>query len=98
MHRTLEQVLRLLLKGNDSKWAEYLPYTEMFMNSTPNASTQRSPHEIVFGKPALNPFVSLSNVQELPAVADFAAERQAIWNKVAAAMQTAKQEQKRYAD
>ena len=57
MHRTLEQVLRLLLKENDSKWAEYLPYAEMYMNSTPNASTQRSPHEIVFGKPALNPFV-----------------------------------------
>ena len=65
------------------------------MNSTPNASTQRSPYEIVFGKPALNPFVSLSNMQELPAVADFAAEHQAIWNKVAAAKQTAKQEQTR---
>lgn len=59
MHRTLEQVLRSLIQGKETVWCDVLPYAEMYMNSTPNSSTGKSPHEIVYGRPAINPFASI---------------------------------------
>ena len=100
MHRTLEQVLRTLIEGNESAWCSMLPYAELYMNTTPNSSTGKSPHEIVYGRVAFNPFASiLSNTNNsVPALNTFAASRQELWQAVHAAIEKSKQEQKRYAD
>lgn len=77
MHRTLEQVLRTLVEGKEQAWCSMLPYAELYMNTTPNSSTGKSPHEVVFGRTAYNPFASiLSNTDNsVPAVSTFAASR-----------------------
>ena len=56
MHRTLEQVLQTLVDGDETNWLSMLPYAEMYMNNTPSNTTKVSPREILYGKPALNPF------------------------------------------
>ncbi len=38
-----------LAEMQDHEWDQLLPYIEMFYNGTPSASTNKSPHEIVFG-------------------------------------------------
>ena len=97
MHRTLEQVLRTLVEGKEQKWCEMLPYAELYMNSTPSSSTGKSPHEVVYGRPAINPFASiLSNTdQTIPAVSNFAAQHQELWLEVHSAIEKAKERQKR---
>ena len=98
MHRTLEQVLQTLVEGKEQKWSAMLPYAKFYMNSTPSSSTGKSPHEVVYGRPAINPFASiLSNTdQTIPAVSHFAAQRWELWLEVhSAAIEKAKERQKR---
>ena len=67
------------------------------MNISPNSSTGKTPHEIVFGRPAINPFATiLQNTDySIPAVTDFAAQRQSLWQQVHTAIEKAKEQQKR---
>ena len=96
MHRTLEQVLRTLVEGKEQKWCEMLPYAELYMNSTPS-STGKSPHEVVYGRPAINPFASILSTtdQTIPAVSNFSAQHQELWLEVHSAIEKAKERQKR---
>ena len=59
MHHTLEQVIRSLASGEETAWCKVLPMAEFYMNITPSASTGKSPHEIVYGRAAVNPFATL---------------------------------------
>ena len=63
MHRTLEQVLRSLIAGKDTNWANILPIAEFYMNSAPSSSTGESPHEIIFGTAPINPYTSVLSLQ-----------------------------------
>ena len=93
MHRTLEQVLRTLISDVDKPWSELLPIAEFFMNSAISSSTGKSPHEIVFGKPPIDPHSTIlaSQVpQHAPGVQTFAEARQQLRAQVKEAIEKAK--------
>ena len=79
MHRTLEQVLRSLIAGKETNWANVLPIAEFYMNSAPSSSTGESPHEIIFGRAPINPYTSVLILQvptDAPRVYDYAGRSQ----------------------
>lgn len=93
MHRTVEQVLRTLIHDLNKPWLELLPIAEFYMNSAISSSTGKSPHEIVFGKPSLDPYASILDSQDTadaPGVQDFAAKRMQLREEVKLALEKAK--------
>ena len=85
MHQTLEQVLRSLIAGKETNWANVLPVAEFYMNSAPSSSTGSSPHEILFGSAPINPYTSVLSSQvttDAPGVHDYAASRAQLWEQV----------------
>ena len=51
MHRTISQVLRsLLFNGDETKWADKLPYVELAINANVNVSTQKPAFEHLYGE------------------------------------------------
>ena len=49
MHRTISQVLRnLLFNGNETKWADKLPYVELAINANFNAYTQKPAFKLLY--------------------------------------------------
>ena len=51
MHRTISQVLRsLLFNGDETKWADKLPYVELAINANVNTSTQKRAFDLLYGK------------------------------------------------
>ena len=93
MHRTLEQVLRSLIAGKETNWANVLPIAEFYMNSAPSSSTGESPHEIIFGRAPINPYTSVvsSQVQtDAPGVYAYAASRAQLWEQVKQVIDRAK--------
>ena len=51
MHCTISQVLcSLLFNGNETKWADKLPYVELVTNANVNASTQKPAFELFYGE------------------------------------------------
>ena len=51
MHCTISQVLRsLLFNGNETKWADKLPYVELAINANVNASTQKPAFKLLYGE------------------------------------------------
>ena len=50
MHRTMSQVLRMLINNNPKEWEAMLPYCECILRSTPlNSLGGRSPYQVVTG-------------------------------------------------
>ena len=93
MHRTLEQVLRTLISGKETNWANILPIAEFYMNSAPSASTGMSPHEVIYGTAPINPYTSVLRLQvptDAPGVQEFATSRAQLWEQVKQAIQRAK--------
>lgn len=93
MHRTLEQVLRTLIHDLNKSWLDLLPIAEFYMNSAVSKSTGKSPHEIVFGRPSIDPYTSILSSQvidDAPGVQEFAATRQLLYEQVRKAIDTAK--------
>jgi hypothetical protein len=52
-------------------WPSCLPLLHAILNSSPNATTGRSPHEIMYGMTLGDPLRHLSSVPETPALQDF---------------------------
>ena len=51
MHHTISQVLRSpLYNGDETKWADKLPYVELAINANVNASTQKPAFELLYGE------------------------------------------------
>ena len=51
MNKVVEQVLRTMAVDVDSKWVEKLSFVEFAINSSENASTGKSPFELLYGQP-----------------------------------------------
>ena len=51
MNKVVEQVLRTMAVDVDSKWVGKLSYVEFAINSSENASTGKSPFELLYGQP-----------------------------------------------
>ena len=50
-HHTISQVLcSLLFNGNETEWADKLPYVELAINANVNASTQKPAFELLYGE------------------------------------------------
>ena len=60
MHRTMSQVLRMLINNHPKEWEAMLPYCECILRSTPlNSLGGRSPYQVVTGlRPRLPRLVS----------------------------------------
>ena len=52
-------------------WPSCLPLLHAILNSSPSATTGRSPHEIMYGMTLGDPLRHLSSVPETPALQDF---------------------------
>lgn len=52
---------------NPSSWADHLAKVEMFMNASPSASTQFTPHYVVYGR-EMNLPLDLAVADNVPAV------------------------------
>lgn len=50
MNQTLEQFLRIFSTYRQDNWASLLPFAEFAMNNTVNASTGKTPFEIIHGR------------------------------------------------
>ena len=50
MNQTVEQILRNYVNYYHNNWDEQLPYVQFAMNNHENASTKKSPAELVFGQ------------------------------------------------
>ena len=49
MHRSIQQALRALTRTETDDWVTLLPMVEFAINSTPSATTGRSPFGVVYG-------------------------------------------------
>ena len=58
-NRTLEQMLRTFINYKQDNWKELLPYVEFAYNDSVQASTKRTPFEVVYGDHPLRPTASL---------------------------------------
>mgnify|MGYP006362210303 CR=1 FL=1 len=75
MHRTLEQVLRTLVNDLQYPWLDLPPIAEFYMNSAVSSTTNVWPHEIVFGRPSLDPYAAILASQvpaDAPGLQEFA--------------------------
>ena len=49
VNRSLFTLLRVVLKGNNKSWDEYLPHIEFAYNRVVHSTTKLSPFEVVYG-------------------------------------------------
>ena len=51
MHRTIEQVIRTHIDTQPMHtWLDSIPYVELAINTTPSATTNKTPYELVYGQ------------------------------------------------
>ena len=76
MHRTLVQVFcSLLFNEQPELWTDKLPYVELSVNSSTNATTQKSAFELLDGNNlALPTYIILGTKFVHPTAADFIAK------------------------
>ena len=55
VNRTLETLLRVLIKKNLKAWDLLLPYAEFAYNRAPSRTTSESPFKVVYGRNPLGP-------------------------------------------
>ncbi|XP_042969094.1 uncharacterized protein LOC122301779 [Carya illinoinensis] len=51
VNRTLEQYLRCFCHEEQRRWADYLPWAEFWYNTSYHSSIEKSPFEVVYGRP-----------------------------------------------
>ena len=104
--RTLEQMLWCAIaEFKEQDWDQLLPYVEMYYNSTASASTEKSPHEIVYGTTLKMPTESFcwsdgAATSELlvPSVEQHLTRLKLVHQAVTANLEQARLRQKEYAD
>ena len=98
--RTLVTALRAFCNEHQDDWDDYLDMLELGFNSAVQASTQRSPFELLYGvKPRLPIDVALAPIApKVPAAIDRAERMQAALRFVREQLLTAQQRQARNAD
>ena len=57
VNRSLSTMLRLIMKGNQKSWDEYLPHVEFAYNRLVYKTTNISPFEVVY---SFNPYTPLN--------------------------------------
>jgi len=67
VNRSLSTLLRVMLKGNQKSWDEYLPHIEFAYNRVVHSTTKLLPFEVVYG---FNPLTPL-DLLPLPSSIDF---------------------------
>ena len=92
-----------LSEFKDSEWDSLLPYVEMCYNGTASSSTEKSPHEIVYGVPLKTPTENLlfePSEDELvvPLVSQHIEKLKTIHDIVSNNLAEARKRQKEYAD
>jgi hypothetical protein len=55
-HKSIKKKLSYYVEHNQERWATVLPYIVSAYNNTVHSSTNKTPHEIVFGLPMKSPF------------------------------------------
>ena len=50
MNKVVEQILRTMAIDIDAEWVEKLSFVEVSINSSVNASTGKTPFELVYGQ------------------------------------------------
>jgi hypothetical protein len=98
--RSLVTALRAFCNDHQDDWDDYLDMLELGFNSTVQASTQRSPHELVYGvAPRLPIDVALDTLTpRVPAAVDRAARMKQALDFARGALRTAQERQVRNAD
>jgi hypothetical protein len=93
--RTVITALRAFCNDHQNDWDDYLDMLELGFNSAVQASTQRSPHELVYGTTARLPIdVALDSVTpQVPAAVDRAARMRAALAFTRARLEVAQQRQ-----
>src|SRR5262249_34691430 len=99
MNRTIEEVLRHYVNSRKNDWEDHLPLAEFAFNKSVNASTGRSPFEVVYGCVPRSPFEALVPSEgDPPAVVEVLRRQKAVVDDVIKSMQKAQERQKAHAD
>ncbi len=86
-NQSVEIALRCLLAGQyEENWTKLLPEVELALNTSRNASTGRSPYEVIYG---FKPRLDITPKSDDEEVQDFAEKRQLIRKDVETALELA---------
>lgn len=88
-----EIALRHVVNGSQTDWVEFLPFVENAHNNLVNASTGKTPNEILFGRNTRNA-LDVSLATDVPAAEDFSKNRENIRIEAAEAIQFAQAQMK----
>jgi transposase InsO family protein len=98
MNQTVEAILRSLLVGKmEEEWEDFLPVVELAINSTPNASTGKTPFELVYGRDPHLPLAPDVDT-EVPRANQLLESLKEVWEAARRNLQHAQQLQRRQAN
>ncbi|SGY17245.1 BQ5605_C015g07720 [Microbotryum silenes-dioicae] len=91
-NKTAIQALRAVVNKQQNNWVQHLVNIEFAINASVNASTNKSPFEVVLGRsPSLLPTsLNRPDLPDVPAAKDLIAERKAVLAEVRDALAAAK--------
>ncbi|SCV73215.1 BQ2448_7140 [Microbotryum intermedium] len=91
-NKTAIQVLRAIVNRQQNNWVRHLANIEFAINASVNASTNKSPFEVVLGRsPCLLPTsLNRPDLPDVPAASDLISERKAVLVEVRDALAAAK--------
>jgi hypothetical protein len=96
-NRVLEEMLRHYISPRLNDWDELLPMAEFAVNNSWHESVQNTPFFLNYGQHPLTPVSALVDTH-VPAAADYSAGVEDAIRRAKAALQSAQQRQKAYAD
>jgi hypothetical protein len=98
INRCLESYLRCFASDQPKSWAHWIPWAELWYNTTYHESIGKSPFEVVYGRSPPTLLRFLANETKVAAVAFELAERDEALSQLKAQLLKAQQQMKLYAD
>ncbi|GAU37038.1 hypothetical protein TSUD_207440 [Trifolium subterraneum] len=98
INRCLESYLRCFASDQPKNWAVWIPWAEFWYNTTYHISIDRTPFEVVYGRPPPTLIRFLSNETKVAAVALELSDRDEALNQLKLHLIKAQQQMKMFAD
>ena len=96
--KVLRTLLRSFAQEHGHEWDQYLHLAEFAYNNAKNATTKKTPFEVVYGYRPVTPLDISSGTTNVPAVDKKVVEIKEVWEQARNAIEKAQENQKAYAD